>query len=122
MADELKTGVELVGAVAVCTLAGDLHRDTEDEVRAAVSEALGLLPQVLAVDLHGVELFTSSALNALLQAREAASDRAVPVVLISPPGGVRRVLEVTGAAELFAVCASVREAAGYARPPRSPGA
>ncbi|WP_431683202.1 STAS domain-containing protein [Kitasatospora sp. KL5] len=118
MTGRLKSCTTQVGAAVVCTFAGDLHMDTEPGVRAVLNEALGLLPGVLAVDLSGVELFTSSGLNALSQARSAAADRGVPVVLLAPSGAVRRVLELTEAAGLFLVCASAEEAVRHARPPQ----
>ncbi|MEV6206225.1 STAS domain-containing protein [Kitasatospora sp. NPDC051914] len=121
MTGRLKSSTARVGAAVVCTFAGDLHMANEPGVRTVLNEALGLLPQVLAVDLSGVELFTSSGLNALLQVRSAAADRGVPVVLLAPSGAVRRVLELTEAAELFPVCASAEEAARHARPPQAFG-
>lgn len=118
---ELKTGVELVGTVAVCTLAGDLVLDTEEQVRAALDEGLALAPRVLAVDLAGAEMFTSSGLNVLLLTRLATQECGVPVVLIAPSGVVRRVLQVTEAAGLFPVCTGVEEAGRHA-PPHGPDA
>ncbi|MEV6212896.1 STAS domain-containing protein [Kitasatospora sp. NPDC051914] len=122
MPGDLKTKVEHVGPVAVCSFAGDLQMETEAQVRAALNTALGLSPQVLAVDLAGAELFTSSGLNALLQARLDAADLSVPVVLLAPSRVVRRVLEVTEAEGLFPVCADAREAVRYAPTPQAPGA
>ncbi|MEV7180048.1 STAS domain-containing protein [Kitasatospora sp. NPDC093679] len=121
MPGDLKTNVERVGPVAVCSLAGDLHMDNQEEVRAALKTALGLLPEVLAVDLTGAELFTSSGLNALLRARLDAADRFVPLVLITPSRAVRRVLAVTEAQDLFPICATAEEAARYAPTNRAPG-
>ncbi|WP_411543634.1 STAS domain-containing protein [Kitasatospora sp. DSM 101779] len=84
----------------LCVFAGDRHQGTATEAQQVLDEALGGLPEVLPVDLSGVELLASGGLNALLRARTAAADRTVPVVLVAPSAGARRLLEVTEAAGL----------------------
>ncbi|MFF9646255.1 STAS domain-containing protein [Kitasatospora aureofaciens] len=107
----LKTSTSSIGPVVVCSFAGDMLMDNESIAARTLDEALGRGAAVLAVDLSGVELFTSSGLNALLAARRAAAAMAVPVVLIAPSSGVRRVLELTEADSLFPVCATADQAA-----------
>ncbi|PBC75568.1 anti-anti-sigma factor [Streptomyces sp. TLI_235] len=107
---ELRTSTVAVGPAVVCTFAGDIHLDTEDEVRRVLAEAIGRLPRVLAIDLSGVRLFASSGLNELAAAGAAAGDRGVPVVLVAPSGAVRRIMELTGTAGLFPVYETLKEA------------
>ncbi|MEV6206184.1 STAS domain-containing protein [Kitasatospora sp. NPDC051914] len=107
---ELRAGTVAVGGAVVCTFAGDIHLGTEGELRSVLAEALGRLPQVLAIDLSGVELFTSSGLSELIIVRTEAAGRGVPVVLVAPSSGVRRVLELTDALGVFPVYATVEEA------------
>ncbi|MEV8100461.1 STAS domain-containing protein [Kitasatospora sp. NPDC085879] len=99
----------------VCVFASDLHHSTDDQAQQALDKALGELPKVLAVDLSGVELLASGGLNALLRARTAAADRAVPMILIALSAGARRVLEITDTAALFPVEARPRTPPGTAR-------
>ncbi|WP_431683233.1 STAS domain-containing protein [Kitasatospora sp. KL5] len=116
---DLRAGTVAVGGAVVCTFAGDIHLDTEGELRSVLVQALGRLPRVLAIDLSGVELFTSSGLNELIIVRTEAADRGVPVVLVAPSSGVRRVLELTDALGVFPVYATAEEAARHPgnRPP-----
>ncbi|MFI8461992.1 STAS domain-containing protein [Kitasatospora sp. NPDC085464] len=107
----LKTSTGRVGPVVVCSFVGDMLMDNEAIAARTLDEALGRGPAVLAVDMSGVELFTSSGLNALLAARLTAAARGVPVVLIAPSPGVRRVLELTEADSLFPVVATAVQAA-----------
>ncbi|MEV7180702.1 STAS domain-containing protein [Kitasatospora sp. NPDC093679] len=96
MTTELKTSARRLGRTVVCVFAGDLHQGTAGQARQALQAALGELPEVLAVDLSGVELFASGGL---------------PVVVVAPSAGARRVLEITGTAALFPVYANVEDAA-----------
>ncbi|MEW1913847.1 STAS domain-containing protein [Kitasatospora sp. NPDC085895] len=108
---ELKARTVRVGPVVVCAFTGDLLMDNEAVAVAALDGALGLGPAVLAVDLSGVELCTSAGLSLLLTVRRTAHDRGVPLVLVAPGRGVRRVLEVTETGSLFPVFATVEQAA-----------
>ncbi|GAA1121544.1 STAS domain-containing protein [Kitasatospora arboriphila] len=120
MSSELKTSTRRIGRAVVCVLAGDLHQGTADQAQHALDAALAELPDVLAVDLSGIELLASGGLNTLLRARTAAADRTVPTVLVAPSTGARRVLELTDTAELFPVYATAEEAARHREEP--PGA
>ncbi|MDX6759702.1 MULTISPECIES: STAS domain-containing protein [Streptomyces] len=106
----LKTDTVRVGDALVCVLSGDLHTGTKAIGERALSEALEQGPELLAVDLDAVELFTADGLNLLLALRDTARAREVPLVLVSPSAAVRRVLEVTGAAEAFTVSSTVAQA------------
>ncbi|MCU7826002.1 STAS domain-containing protein [Kitasatospora sp. DSM 101779] len=122
MSSELKSSTRRVGRAAVCVLAGDLHEGTAAEAQLALDTALGELPEVLVVDLSGVELLASGGLNALLRARTAAADRTVPTVLVAPSAGARRVLEVTETAGLFPVYATAEHAARHGEEPAASSA
>ncbi len=100
-----------VGEVMVCRFAGDMSMDSEADAAEALNAALDQRPAVLAADLAGVDLFTSSGLNLLLSARRRALDAGVPLVLIAPCAMAVRVLDITEAAPLFPVCATAEEAA-----------
>ncbi|MFF8772926.1 STAS domain-containing protein [Kitasatospora sp. NPDC015120] len=99
-----------VGGTLVCRFAGDLSMDTEAQAAAALRLALDESPAVLAVDLAGVEFFTSSGLNLLLVTRRRALAAGVPLVLVAPCPMALRVLDLTDAAPLFPVHASAEEA------------
>ncbi|MEC4575088.1 STAS domain-containing protein [Streptomyces virginiae] len=110
----LKTDTVRVGDAVVCVLSGDLHTGTRAVGGQALNEALESGPALLVVDLDAVELFTVDGLNLLVAVQDAARALGVPVVLVSPSAGVRRVLDVTGATETFTIRSTIAEAtAGY---------
>ncbi|MEV7559358.1 STAS domain-containing protein [Streptomyces sp. NPDC089795] len=115
-APELKTDMVCVGDAVVCVLSGDLHAGTRAIGEQALGEALDCGPAVLVIDLDAVELFTADGLNLLLALQDSARVREVPVVVVAPSAAVRRVLEVTGAAQTFTIRSTIAEATAPYRP------
>ncbi|MGW2250228.1 STAS domain-containing protein [Kitasatospora sp. NPDC001660] len=108
-----------VGHALVCSFAGDMILDSEPVAVRALNAALDQRPALLAVDLAGVELFTSTGLNLLLTARRRAMAEGVTLVLVGPSQQTLRVLELTETAVLFVVCATAEDAL-LNHPPRRP--
>ncbi|MFD0279053.1 STAS domain-containing protein [Kitasatospora sp. NPDC127111] len=109
-ARDLKITVSVVGDAVVCAFAGHLHMDNEDQVRRTLSRAIATHPALLAVDLSGVELFSSSGLNALLCARRAALAHHVTLNLTAPSRAVLRVFAITGADVVFTTRPTLHQA------------
>ncbi|MFC9585652.1 STAS domain-containing protein [Streptomyces yangpuensis] len=109
-APELKTDTIRIGGAVVCVLSGDLYLGTTAVGDRTLREALDPVPDLLAIDLNAVELFTADGLNLLLALRDSAHAEGVPLVLVSPSRGVRQVLEMTGAVDSFTVYDTVEEA------------
>ncbi|MFJ6617761.1 STAS domain-containing protein [Kitasatospora sp. NPDC091335] len=108
-----------VGDALVCSFTGDMILDSEPAAARALGAALDRRPALLAVDLAGVELFTSTGLNLLLTVRRRALDAGVPLVLVAPSTRTMRVLELTETTALFPVHATAEEALRH-RPPDTP--
>jgi anti-anti-sigma factor len=100
----LKT--DRTGEAVVVTLAGEL------DMRAT----FGLEPELerltrdtdartLVVDMGGVEFMDSSALGLLLATQERLRAHGIQFLLANPSGGVRRMLELTGAGDALSVTA-----------------
>ncbi|MFD9124037.1 STAS domain-containing protein [Kitasatospora sp. NPDC059571] len=106
----LKTSTSWVGTTAVCTFVGDVLPENVAVMAGALEAALDGAPAMPAANLSEVDLFTSTGLNMLLTVRRTAAGRDVPLVLIAPSAGVRRVLQVTEADALFPVYASTDQA------------
>ncbi|MGW4892960.1 STAS domain-containing protein [Kitasatospora sp. NPDC004240] len=106
----LKSETVRIGGALVCSFAGDMILDSEPGAAQALTAALDQRPDLLAVDLSGVELFTSTGLNLLLVTRRRALAEGVPLVLIAPSRQTARVLELTGTTALFPVRATVGDA------------
>ncbi|MFF2147006.1 STAS domain-containing protein [Kitasatospora sp. NPDC058190] len=88
-----------------------LHGEVDHGQRADLEEALGRavkngLPR-LVVDLADLSFCDSTGLNALLSARLDALANSVRLILATPSPQVRRLLEITGADEVFTVRDSV---------------
>lgn len=109
----LETTSIRIGDMVVCLLAGDVLLDNVPQAEAALDAAFGQKPAVLAVDLSHVGLFTCAGLNALLDLRLRAPAQGTTPVLVAPSRTVRRVLELTDAAQLFTVVATAEEAARF---------
>jgi len=80
--------------------------ELEEAIQAAVIESVG----AFVIDLSELQFIETSGLHVLLRARGllGREDRALAVVC--PHGPVRRVFELTGHSELFALYASREEA------------
>ncbi|MEU2630595.1 STAS domain-containing protein [Kitasatospora sp. NPDC007106] len=112
-ATDISIRTTTVGHAAVCTLAGMMHAENEEQLQRALGAALDRRP---AVDLSAVRLFTSSGLNTLLVASRAAHACGAALVLLASSANVRRVLAITGIGRLFPVFPSLRLALQYRNP------
>jgi anti-anti-sigma factor len=81
----------------------ELDMATAPELSAATREILRRPPRVLAIDLAGVSFMASAGLDALLCTRENALAAGCHLVLVAVPRPVRRVIELIGPHDLFAV-------------------
>jgi anti-anti-sigma factor len=79
---------------------------------AAIRESVG----AFVVDLGDVVFLDSSGINALMRARALLGRDDRPLIVVCPPGQVRRVLDLAGIADLFALFGSREEAAGALAP------
>lgn len=86
------------------TVEGEIDLAFADELIEVGRGRVAAAPtESLYLDLSGVTFMDSSALNALLTIRNAAS---APVVLVSPSGSVMRLLELTALDQAFVIEAS----------------
>ena len=111
ISERLRTRTTTVGGASAIAVDGELDLETgpqfTDEVEVAVWGTVG----AFVLDLRGLTFLDSSGLHALLRARAylAREDRAL--VLICPPGGPRRVLDLAGVLDTFVVYSSPERAA-----------
>jgi len=101
VADSYTIGQERTadGAATILRISGELDINARDDLREA------LLPAIrggdVVVDLHGVTFLDSEALGALIEGYNAARRSAAGLRVVNARGLVARVLNVSGAAELF---------------------
>ncbi|MEU1506937.1 STAS domain-containing protein [Kitasatospora sp. NPDC005748] len=94
----------------VSRLEGDLDLDHADAARAVLGEALASPAGVVVVDLEAVRFCDSSGLNLLLQTRLTLQETGRRLRLAAVPAQVARLLEITGASEVFDLYAGVADA------------
>ncbi|GAA4883904.1 STAS domain-containing protein [Kitasatospora terrestris] len=107
---ELAVTVQVHPRVTVVRPEGELDHDTVGPLREALDTALADGARRLVVDCSGLAFCDSTGLNLLLRTRLAVRDRGGAVELAAPGPVVARILEVTGADELFTVHPGMAEA------------
>jgi anti-anti-sigma factor len=88
---------------ATIVLAGEFDVAGSQRFWSFVSEALAARPKSITVDARGVEFIDSSALMALVRARDTAAEAGVAFRVSEPSPAVRRIAEVTGLEDLLGV-------------------
>ncbi|MFE9427423.1 STAS domain-containing protein [Kitasatospora sp. NPDC006697] len=93
----------------VVALAGEVDQDQRELLRTHLAGALDVESSCLVLDLAELRFCDSSGLNAFLQTRLEAEARGVALVLANPTPHVRRLLELTGAEQVFTIRSGARE-------------
>lgn len=100
----------LSGAPGV-TVRGEVDINTVARLSEVLDEAVRESTGALVVDLCDVVFLGSTGLTALVRVRAQLGRKDRALVLICPPGPARRLFEVAGIADLFALFDSREEAA-----------
>ena len=79
----------------------------EEQIQSALLEGDG----AFVLDLSGLSFMDSTGVNALLRARSLLGREGRDLVVVCPPGAVRRVLEIIGVVDMLAPFASREQAA-----------
>jgi anti-sigma B factor antagonist len=102
-----------VGGATGVAVGGELDLSTAPLLAEALDAAIRETAGTFVVDLTHVAFVDSTGVNVLLRARAALGRADREIVVVCPPGRVRRVLELTGVDDLFATYGT-REAAAAA--------
>ena len=105
-------GVSVRGEVDIGTAA-----QLTEALDAAIRESVG----AFVIDLADVVFLDSSGINVLMRARALLGREDRPLMVVCQPGQVRRVLDLAGIADLFALFDSREQAAGSLQPAHCPG-
>ncbi|MFE9783302.1 STAS domain-containing protein [Streptomyces sp. NPDC005775] len=91
--------------VRVLSVTGELDLHQLDPLKQSLASAWRMDPplRLLVIDLAAVGFCDSSGLNVFLQARQETHERGIELRLVNPSLPLRRVLQITGAAELFSL-------------------
>ena len=105
-----ETTAEIVGGVRVVAVRGELDIATSPQVRDLLSNAATDQVRPLVIDLGECEFIDSTGLAALLHGAKPAQNGQSHVAIVSPPGNVRRMLELTAIDRTIPVFETVDQA------------
>nr|WP_255410782.1 STAS domain-containing protein [Kitasatospora sp. SolWspMP-SS2h] len=108
-----------MGAVHVLEVAGELDADTSPFLAAVVEAALTPDCRLLVLDIARIDFCDSSGLNRLLDAR--TNTHHTPLVLAAPAPRLLRLLDITGARQVFEIADSVQTPSTTTPPPATTG-
>ena len=97
---------------------GEVDLGTAPALTAALDTAIRASLGAFVIDLGDVTFLDSSGMNVLLRARASLGREDRDLVIVCPPGAPRRIFELTGIADLFAMFDSREEAATALQPVR----
>jgi len=95
--------VDRVGEATVLRVRGELDMLSAPLLTARLAECIGGGPRMMVLDLAAVTFCSSSGLRALLQARDLAGQRGIPLRLAQLSTAARRSLTVSGLVTLFEI-------------------
>ncbi|PPK67512.1 STAS domain-containing protein [Actinokineospora auranticolor] len=90
----------------VVEVTGEVDLATAPQLEQALDDALAQPGGGVRVDLSGVEFMDSAGLRVLVAALRKAEESGRSLVLDSPHERVRRIIEITGLAEVFGLAGS----------------
>ncbi|WP_406193524.1 STAS domain-containing protein [Kitasatospora sp. NBC_01560] len=96
----------------VCRIEGEADHETREAPEATPAACVAAEPALLVVDLAPLAFADSACLNALLRAHRDAEAAGVWFVVAGPGPQLQRLLEITGAAEVFTIRPSLHAVLG----------
>jgi anti-sigma B factor antagonist len=96
---------------ATVTVRGEIDFSNADEVAHGIRDAVThWSPATVYIDLADATFIDSTGLGALIEGYRTAAERGSGFVVVNPNGSFRRVLAVTGLADLFGLGAELDDA------------
>jgi anti-anti-sigma factor len=100
-----------LGDVPGVAVRGEIDINAVDALDTALDSRIRMTTGAFVVDLSETTFLDSSGLATLMRARGLLGREDRHLVIVCRPGPVRRILELTGTAELFVIYSSCEEAA-----------
>jgi anti-sigma B factor antagonist len=97
-------------------VSGEVDLATAPALAERLEESIRESREAFVIDLSETTFVDSSGLHCLLRARGLLGRNDRLLVLVCPPGNVRRALRITGVDDLFAICDTAEQAAQMLRP------
>ena len=115
--NDLETMSDPLSGVPGVQLGGELDISNAQAVEELLDAAILTSTGAFVVDLCDVDFLDSSAINLLMRARAQLGRQDRQLILVCPPGPVRRVFELAGISDLFTVFPTRAAAAAALAPP-----
>lgn len=106
----LEMSVAATSSCVLVTIAGDVDLNTVQQVRTALEALNPGETRPVIVDVSGLRFIGSLGIHALLDAARALAEHGSTLTLAAPRRAMLRILALTGADELIAVCPTVADA------------
>ena len=106
-----EASAEIFNGVRVVAVRGELDIATSPQVRALLADLAKDEDQPLVIDLTRCDFIDSTGLAALLHGAKPAQNGESRVAIVSPPGDVRRMLELTAIDQSIPVFGDLERAA-----------
>jgi anti-sigma B factor antagonist len=116
MMKEFEVHAAGVGDVPGVALRGEVDLDVAPDLELALETAILESVGAFVVDLSELDFIETSGVHALLRARGVLGREDRALVVVCPHGPVRRVFELTGVSDLFALYSTREEAAAALSP------
>lgn len=84
-----------------CALNGELDLASEARAREELEPLIDRGPEVVILDLGGLEFIDSTGLRVLLACKDKAADRGTPLLIASLSDAVRRLFDLTKIGDRF---------------------
>ena len=94
------TSLDRTADMVTVALHGEVDVMTVDQVRVALSEAIGSQPRAIEVDLSDLSFIDSTGLGALIFGFQRSRDQNIAFRLARPSSGVHQILVLSGLLEV----------------------
>jgi anti-sigma B factor antagonist len=90
----LRASTSSLGTVQTVTVSGEMDISTVPQVSTLLDRAISVRPEILVLDLSGVDFCDSSGIHAVVKTHHRAESARISFRVIPPAGPARRVFEI----------------------------
>ena len=106
----MRYGIRQENGARIIELFGSLDMSNSEEARGVFEKVLGSQPNLILIDMAGLQFLKSSGFQVLFELLEGARKKDIPVAVVGPHERIQSVLSIFRLDELIPVYNSVAEA------------